>query len=121
MRLRQAVLHPTLVLKNIKSHEAAGALDKEERAVRKMILEWLATASNASLAELEANLVDSSTEYCPLCDEVCGPQHCHMKLNALQTLTMPMQLPCQHYGCKECLSAAFGTSLQSGAQVCVVN
>ncbi|GAA6061262.1 hypothetical protein JCM10212_000703 [Sporobolomyces blumeae] len=126
MRLRQAVLHPTLVLKRLKENLAAKGVRRsltdaelevdltsgelDEVGIRKMIENYASSknggAGSDALQELlapkeEADPLDSDTE-CMLC---------------LEPVEIPVYLPrCGHSGCKGCVLSHILDAQETGQE-----
>lgn len=105
MRLRQAVLHPALVLKSISNRaETTGETTPEDRAIKALIVKYC--AGESSTADSEAVMkdlgVDDEAETCFWCNS---------------TVVSPVKLPCGHRGCKECVLNTFAAQSAEGQEV----
>lgn len=113
-RLRQACLHPTLLLK-----AGAKGADPSVKLVRKMVAKWLTGSGGESETEEvleELNESDDDLQpACMLCHDVrcLGTDIARPRLNVvmlkcftiIQTCEEPVFFPCEHSGCKDCMVA----------------
>ncbi|GAA93614.1 uncharacterized protein L969DRAFT_100362 [Mixia osmundae IAM 14324] len=93
-RLRQAVLHPILLLKNMSTDDVTTQAQKEEeRTIREQITTFASGESRdgESFKSIEGRIAPNSSQNepeCPICSE---------------TLSRPVKLPCSHKICYDCV------------------
>ncbi|GLB43501.1 putative HIRAN domain containing protein [Lyophyllum shimeji] len=106
MRLRRAVLHPSLVLtaddERTLSPDGEGSIDVNDLIRRFTDAETAGGGKNTFAEEVLANLADAEAEECPIC---------------LDVMETPMIIPgCMHQCCKDCILAHLATCDERGEQ-----